>query len=129
MPMKPGIDTVSFVNMMSNDDRFRAVKVGVDVTELLWTDRNAWRITDVDKDGKGFTMTEYEPVFIGSGYGDEIYRYTDGNGNPLLSNRTKHVRYRYKKWAEERGKYNGKTIFETIHLAFNMREKYVDPSF
>ena len=129
MPMKPGVDTGSFVNMMSNDERFRAVKVGVDVTELLWTDRNAWRITDVDKDGKGFTMTEYAPVFIGSGYGDERYRYTDGDGNPLLSNRTKHVRYRYKKWAEECGKYNGKTIFETIHLAFNMREKYVDPSF
>lgn len=129
MPMKPGVDTGSFVNMMSNDERFRAVKVGTNVTELMWTDRNAWMITSVDEDGKGFTITEYNPIYIGKGYGDEHYRYDDENGRPLLSNRTKHVRYRYNKWMEEYADYEGKKKYQKIHLAFNMREKYRDPSF
>lgn len=119
--MKLMKETASLTNwLMANPDYHRP-EVGEDVTELMWTDRRAWRVTAVDKDGKGATLTRYAAKNIGKGYGDETYQYDDENGNPLLSNQTIHIRYKYKSWRID-GKHK-------INLAWGIRDQYRDPSF
>ncbi len=120
--MKLMKETASLVNFMLANPEFVKPEVGMDVTELMWTDRRAWRVTAVDNDGKGATLTKYKAKYIGKGYGDETYQYDDENGNPLLSDgQTIHIRYKYKSWRID-GKYK-------INLAFGYREEYRDPSF
>ena len=120
--MKLMRETASLVNWMMANPNFHKPEVGEDVTELMWTDRSAWRVTEVDPDGKGATLTRYAAKFIGQGYGDERYCYEDENGCPLLNENHKiHIRYRYKSW-----RVNGK---HKIHLAWGCRDEYQDPSF
>ena len=119
--MKLMHDTASLVNFMLANPDYHRPEVGEDVTELMWTDRTAWRVTAVDADGKGATLTRYNAKYIGKGYGDETYQYDDENGNPLLSNSTMHIRYKYKSWRID-GKYK-------INLAWGYREEDRDPSF
>ena len=115
-------DTASLVNWMLANPNFHKPVAGEDVTELMWTDRCAWRVTEVDRDGKGATLTRYAAKFIGQGYGDERYQYEDENGLPLLrQDHTIHIRYRYKSWRIDGNR--------KIHLAWGYREEYQDPSF
>lgn len=120
--MKLMKDTASLVNWALENPNYHKPEVGEDVTELLWTDRCAWRVTAVDPDGKGATLTRYNAKFIGQGYGDEKYQYEDENGMPLLSQTQKiHIRYKYKNWRID-GRHK-------IHLAWGRRDEYQDPSF
>lgn len=124
--MKLGIETGSLVNFMMANPKFVNPEVGMNVTELHWTDRDAWQITSVDKDGKGCIITKYAPKYIGKGYGDEAYQYDDENGNPLLDEENYvHIRYHYKKW---RVFSDGKYEYD-MNLSFGVRETYRDPSF
>jgi hypothetical protein len=69
--------------------------------------------------------------WIGKGYGDETYQYDDENGNPLLGDRTMHIRYKYKAW-RVMGDYCGMKIGSKgwkINLAWGIRDEYRDPSF
>ena len=130
--MKLMKDTGSLTNWMMNNPGFTEPKVGMDVTELHWTDRSAWRIIEVDPDHKGFTMARYTPVFIGKGYGDETYRYTDENGKPLLNlDYTRHVKWFRGKWRASLpfNWIGGKKHGEPIRLSFGIAEEYRDPSF
>lgn len=128
--MKLMKDTASLTNWLLANPDYHRPEVGEDVTELMWTDRCAWRVTAVDKDGKGATLTRYNAKYIGKGYGDETYQYDDENGNPLLSEGdTIHIRYKYKSWRVD-GQYNGLRVSRyKIHLAWGFREEYRDPSF
>lgn len=127
--MKLMKDTASLVNFMMANPNFHKPELNEDVTELMWTDRIAYRVTAVDKDCRGCTITRYNPKFIGSSYGDERYQYDDENGNPLLSNSSYHIRYRRGKWVVI-GSYCGfKTKGFPIHLAWGIRDEYCDPSF
>ena len=124
-------DTASFTNFMLANPKFVKPEIGMDVTELMWTDRCAWRVTEVDKDGKGCTLTRYKAKFVGDGYGDERYEFEDENGNPLLDNGwTMKIRYKYKSWRAMKGYigYEGNKGVK-INLAFNCRDEYRDPSF
>ena len=129
--MKLMKETASLVNFMLNNPKFHKPEVGEDVTELLWTDRSAWRVTAVDPDGKGCTITEYNAKWIGKGYGDETYQYDDENGNPLLGDRTMHIRYKYKAWRVVSDYCGMKTSSRgwKINLAWGIRDEYRDPSF
>lgn len=117
--MKLGKDTASLVNFMLANPKFVKPEIGMDVTQCHWTDRSAWRVVDVDKDCKGCTLQRYAPKLIGSYY-EQNYRYEDDNGQPLLSDRTMHIRYKYKHW---------KDGSNTVNLRFGHRNEYEDPSF
>jgi hypothetical protein len=117
--MRLGKDTGSLVNFMLANSNFIKPEVGMDVTECHWTDRDAWRVVEVDTDGKGCTLQKYAAKIVGSYY-EQNYIYEDENGNPLLANLFMHVRYKYKGW-----RYGG----SKVNLRFGCRSQYEDPSF
>ena len=117
--MKLGKDTGSLVNWMLANPNYVKPEVGMDVTEFHWTDRSAWRIVEVDEDGKGCKLQRYNPKAIGSYY-EQNYKYEDENGKPLLSNQFMKIRYKYKSWRAGR---------EKVNLRFGYRNEYEDPSF
>jgi hypothetical protein len=117
--MRLGKETGSLVNFMLANPNYVKPEVGMDVTECHWTDRDAWRVVEVDSDGKGCTLQKYAPKLKGDYYSQD-YIYEDENGNPLLCNLFMHVRYKYKGW-----RYGG----AKVNLRFNYRSQYEDPSF
>jgi hypothetical protein len=118
--MKLGKDTGSLVNFMLANPNFIKPEVGMDVTECHWTDRSAWRVVEVDADGKGCTLQRYAPKAIGNYY-EQRYQYEDESGKPMLrEGHTMHIRYKYKRW---------KCGSNTVNLRFNCRCEYEDPSF
>lgn len=119
--MKLGTETASVMNWMMANPEYHKPTIGEDVTECKWTDREAWRVTAVDPDGKGATLRKYEPKYVGKGYGDESYEYEDANGQPLLGKQSMHIRYKYKSWRTDGGR--------KISLSWGRRDKYRDPSF
>ena len=126
--MKLMKDTCSLTNALLANPRYTEPKVGMDVTQLMWSDRAAYRIISVSKDKRTFVMCRYASKWIGKGYGDETYQYVDENGNPLLSDYDKTIKFRYGRWYELNTWYE-KPQYEKINLAFNCREDYRDPSF
>ena len=116
----------SVVNRLMENKHFHLPKVGEDVTECLWSDREAYHCVEVSKDGRTATLIRYKPKFVGSGYGDERYEFVDDNGNLLLSSMTIKVRFKYNKWRVlyEDGKTGG-----IKNLAWGVRSEYRDPSF
>jgi len=119
--MKIGKDTGSLINWMLANPNYKEPKVGMGVTECLWSDRHAWLIVEVDSDKKGFTMARMTPKIKGNYY-EQNYIYEDENGNPLVNkNYICHVRYRYKAWRRDHG---GK-----LHLSIGHAEEYEDPYF
>ena len=124
--LKLGKDTGSLVNYLSQQNGFHKPQVGEDVTELLWTDRSAYRCVAVDRDGKGATLKRYDAKYIGKCYGDERYQFCDENGNPMLLEGSEiHVRWRYNRWKVETQNH----FFANISLAWGERSEYRDPSF
>ena len=122
--MKLGTETASVMNWLMANPEYHKPVIGENVTECMWTDRHAWRVTAVTPDGKGATLTKYAPKYIGKAYGDESYEYEDANGNPLLDKRqTIQIRFRYKAWRTNNGKGS------KIDLAWGRRDEYRDPSF
>ncbi len=119
--MKLMKDTASLVNWMIANPNYVKPEVGMDVTECHWTDRTAWRIIQVDEDGKGFTMQRYDARNHG-GIGAQDWDYENEDGTPRLMDITTRVRYKYKKWKHEDSNTD-------IHLAFNCRDQYHDWSF
>ena len=127
--MKLMKDTASLVNFAMANPNFHKPELDENVTELMWTDRVAYRVTAVDKDGRGCTITKYEPKFIGKCYGDERYQYDDENGNPLLSDLSCHIRYRRGKWVVT-DTYNGlKVKGYPMQDGWGIRDEDRDPSF
>ena len=121
--MRLGKETESLVNFMPANPNFVKPEVGMDVTEYVtechFNDRYAWRVVEVDSDGKGCTLQKYAAK-LKDDYYSQDYIYEDENGNPLLCNLFMHVRYKYKAW-----RYGG----SKVNLRFNYRSQYEDPSF
>ena len=117
--MKLGKDTGSLVNWMLANPDYVKPEVGMDVTEFFWSDRRAWRVVEVDEDGKGCKLQQYAAKLVGNYY-EQNYIYEDENGNPLLSNNFMTIRYKYKSWRAGRSK---------VNLRFGYRNEYEDPSF
>ena len=118
--MKLGKDTGSLINYLIANPNYVEPKVGMDVTECHWTDRTAYRIVNVDKDLKGFTMQKYDVRNDGDVF-DQTWNYDNEDGTPRLADMTMHIRFKYNKWRTEGG--------SVMHLAFNTRDEYYDPSF
>ena len=114
--MKFGKDTGSLVNWALANPDYVKPEVGMDVTEFFWSDRRAWRVVEVDEDGKGCKLQQYAAKLVGNYY-EQNYIYEDENGNPLLSNNFMTIRYKYKSWRAGRSK---------VNLRFGYRFEYVD---
>lgn len=117
--MKIGRETGSLVNAVYANNDLIEVVPGMDVTICYWTDREAWRVVEVDRDGKGCKLQRYAPKLVGNFY-EQNYNYEDENGNPMLTNQYMNIRYRYRKW---------RCGGSVVHLRFGWRNEYYDPSF
>lgn len=111
--MKLGTETGSLINHLIADPRPHLPVIGEDVTECRWTDREAYRVIAVDKDGKGAVLKQYDPKYIGKAYGDETYEYDGPTGEPLLGTYTMYIRYRHNAW-----RIKGNTGWYKINLAW-----------
>lgn len=87
----------------SPDDLQEFVKpeVGMDVTDRYYDE--AWRVVDVDRDGKGCTLQKYKKILTDKAlakgdYYSNDYEYEDKNGKPNLSNLHWHIRYKNGTW-------------------------------
>jgi hypothetical protein len=87
----------------SPDDLQEFVKpeVGMDVTDRYYDE--AYRVVDVDRDGKGCTLQKYDKILtdkaLANGdYYSMDYEYEDENGNPNLSKQVMHIRYKNGTW-------------------------------
>lgn len=104
------------------------LQVGMDFTTYSGSDSYAWRITEVDPNGKGFTAVSYSPKNMAV-WPDQKWSFEDENGKPRLSNQTIHCKFGYNHWTKDGdSRYLG-TVKERIYPDFGIRSYYQDPSF
>ena len=127
--MKLMKDTCSLTSALLVNPNYTEPKVDMDVTECLWSDRQAWKIIDVHSNKKSFIMQRYAPKWIGKSYGDETYKYEDETGKPMLNHQTKRIVWRYGNWYEDLRGLGHSVKYSKIHLSLGYREEYRDPSF
>lgn len=56
-------------------------KVGEGATILHYSDRDAYEVIEVSKDGNACVIRKMDTTFVGSGYGDEQYTYHSNENN------------------------------------------------
>lgn len=86
----------SFQNQMMGNNSTEP-KVGEGATILMYSDRHAYEVTEVSPGGLECVIRKVKAINIGSGYGDELYRYeSDPEGHEVR------LRYLEKKqcWAK-----------------------------
>lgn len=85
-----------FINQMMGNNSTTPV-VGEGATILMYSDRSAYEVIEVSKDGSSCVIRNMDTKFIGSGYGDEKYTY---HSNP--NNYTMNLEWNAKKqkWGE-----------------------------
>ncbi len=113
---------------MKKHPNFIVPQVGMDFSVGVGSDCYAWRITEVDQNGKGFTATKYSPKNTAVWPAQE-WSFEDENGNPRLSNITMHCKFGYGHWTMDKHSVYIGTVKERIHPAFGTRHYYQDPSF
>lgn len=67
-------------------------KVGEGATILHYSDRDAYEVIEVSKDGNACVIREMDTKFVGSGYGDEKYTYHSN-----VNNHTRNIEWNEKK--------------------------------
>lgn len=81
--------------IMENQNEIPEIKVGMGVTEYLWSDRNAYEVTKVVNQ-KDVFIRRYDVKNVGAGFGDNTWE--------LISNPDgyeKEVVFRYGNWYEK----------------------------
>jgi len=80
---KVGVAGGFFNQMMGNNST--TPKVGEGATILFYSDREAYEVTWVSKDGSQCKIRHMKCIYTGSGYGDEQYDYkSDDSGSEIL---------------------------------------------
>jgi len=74
----------SFQNQMMGNNSTTPT-VGEGATILSYSDRHAYEVTEVSKDGLSCTIRNMDTKSIGSGYGDERYTYHSNENNPTTN--------------------------------------------
>lgn len=80
-----------FINQMMGNNR-TTPKVGEGATILMYSDRNAYEVIEVSKDGNSCVIRDMDTTFVGSCYGDERYTYQSN-----VDNHTKTIEWNEKK--------------------------------
>ena len=70
---KVGVAGGFFNQMMGNNSSIPVVGEGA--TILMYSDRHAYEVTEVNEDGSECKIRPMTCKFVGSGYGDEQYEY------------------------------------------------------
>lgn len=78
--------------MMENQKEIPEIKVGMGVTEYLWSDRNAYEVTKVVNQ-KNVFIRRYDVKNVGKGFGDNSWELISDETNP-----EQEVVFRYGKW-------------------------------
>ena len=123
--MRLNTETGSLMNhMMSNSSR--QPKVGEGATVLGWTDRKAYEVISVSKDGKEVVLQRYSPRRADDrGMTDAQEYIYDTLIESYLT-----LRLRYGKWYVKHESNNGeKPTYDRIHVIFGERTEYYDYSF
>lgn len=103
-------------------------KIGMDFSIGVGSDCYAWRIIEVDQNGKGFTAAQYRPVNKVT-WPDQDWSFEDENGKPRLSNQTMHCKFSYGHWTMDQHSFYIGTVKQRIYPTFGCRRYYQDPSF
>ena len=123
--MKLNTETSSLVNhIMSSNSR--QPKVGEGATILRWTDRQAYEVVNVSKDGKEVILQRYSPRRVDDrGMTDAQDYIYDTLIESYLT-----LRLRYSKWYVKHEGNNGeKPTYDKINVIFGERSEYYDYSF
>ena len=109
--------------MSSNGTR---PEVGKGATILRWTDRQAYEVVNVSKDGKEVVLQRYSPRRVDDrGMTDAQDYIYDTLIESYLT-----LRLRYGKWYIKHDGSNGeKPTYDKIHVIFGERTEYYDYSF
>lgn len=123
--MKLGKDTGSVMNhLMSRSNQEPAVGKGA--TILHWSDRSAYFVDSVSKDGKKVVIERAKAVRTDNhGMSDsQSYEYVR---NPQAEPET--IKFAYGKWRRVYRELGGKTTYSPINIIFGTMREYYDFSF
>ena len=123
--MKLNTETSSLVNHIMSSNGTRP-EVGKGATILRWTDRQAYEVVNVSKDGKEVLLQRYSPRRIDDrGMTDAQDYIYDTLIESYLT-----LRLRYGKWYVKHDGNNGeRPTYDKIHVIFGERVEYYDYSF
>jgi hypothetical protein len=112
----------SVINKIMEESRDRPPEVGMGVTRILWSDRQAWSVVEVYPEGKKIRVRQDRAVVMsGSAFdGSAVYRFLpqeDGR-EAVLTLRSNG------KWVQR-----GEPMRGGCGWLIGVREEYVDPSF
>jgi hypothetical protein len=121
--MKLGTETGSLMNHLRSNDPTPPV-VGKGATELMWTDRHAYFVNAVSKDGKRCTIERAKAIRTDDrGMSDaQNYRY-ERTGN------TTELRFKWGKWRAQGKDEWSKDKWYPVNIVFGYMDEYYDFSF
>ena len=123
--MKLNSETSSLVNHIMSSNGTRP-EVGKGATILRWTDRQAYEVVNVSKDGKEVVLQRYSPRRADDrGMTDAQEYIYDTLIESYLT-----LRFRYGRWYAKYGGDDGeKPVYDRIHVIFGEKMEYYDFSF
>lgn len=123
--MKLNTETSSLVNHIMSSNSTRP-EVGKGATILRWTDRQAYEVVNVSKDGKEVVLQRYSPRRADDrGMTDAQEYIYDTLIESYLT-----LRFRYGRWYAKYGGDDGeKPVYDRIHVIFGEKMEYYDFSF
>lgn len=123
--MKLNAETSSLVNHIMSNNSTRP-EVGKGATILRWTDRQAYEVVNVSKDGKEVVLQRYSPRRADDrGMTDAQEYIYDTLIESYLT-----LRFRYGRWYAKYGGDDGeKPVYDRIHVIFGEKMEYYDFSF
>ena len=95
--------------------------VGEGATELMYTDRHAYFVTSVSKDGKNVTIQRAKTKCLDY-YAGSYHVEPDPEGGEVK------LRYRYNRWMYSYEEF-GKTKWNRFNVKFGVAQEYQDPHF
>ena len=123
--MKLNTETSSLVNHIMSSNSTRP-EVGKGATILRWTDRQAYEVVNVSKDGKEVVLQRYSPRRADDrGMTDAQEYIYDTLIESYLT-----LRFRYGRWYEKyEGEEGEKPVYCRAHVIFGEKMEYYDFSF
>jgi len=124
--MKLGTETGSLVNHVMSKSGTKP-EVGKGATELLWSDRHAYFVNEVSKDGKECVIERADAVRIDKNGMSECqdYKYLRKDDADQIT-----LRYRYDQWMrKDWDEIEEKFAYTKIKIKFGFMQEYYDFSF
>lgn len=101
-----------FINQMMGNNATEP-KVGEGATLLSYSDRHAYEVVDVSKDGNRCTIRQMDTKWCGESYGDEKYEYKSNPENHTID----------LEWSEKKGCWGSVTY--SVEIIKALATKYI----